>query len=88
MTFIEEMNLYINRNQTAGNLKTVTNSNPAIYSATNIEMTLINIYQVYKVIEVMRGGDWSWLDQIVEDKDNKRCKDLTFTRIIPRFILI
>ena len=85
MTYVEQMNVYKKRNQTECNIKV---GDYVIYSGMNKEMSPINIYQICKVTEVIRGRDGDGQIRSFKVKMIKGGKIKELTRNIRRFSLL
>ena len=85
MTYVEDLNIYKRRNQTASKIKI---GDHVIYSGKNQEMSPLNVYQICKVEEVILGRNGDGQIRSLKVKMIKGGKFKTFTRDIRRFSLL
>ena len=85
MTYVEDLNIYKRRNQTASTIKI---GDHVIYSGKNQEMSPLNVYQICKVEEVILGRNGDGQIRSLKVKMIKGGKIKTFTRDIRRFSLL
>ena len=85
MTYVEDLNIYKRRNQTASTIKI---GDHVIYSGKNQEMSPLNVYQICKVEEVILGRNGDGQIRSLKVKMIKGGKIKTFTRDIRRFSVL
>ena len=85
MTNAENLNIYKKCNQKASTIKI---GDHAIYSEKNQEMSLLNVYQICKVEEVILGRNRDGQIRSLKVRMMKGGKIKTFTRDIRRFCLL
>ena len=85
MSYVENLNVYKKKNQTANEIKP---GDYVIYSAMNKEMNPINVYQICRVLQILKGRNGDGQIRSLRVKMIQGGKPKEFTRNIRRFSLL